>query len=91
MPRVEVTQNLQRHVACPPLEVEGQDVRAVLEALFTSVPALRSYVLDDQGAVRKHVVIFVDGEQIRDRTLLRDAVQASSSVYVMQALSGGSR
>lgn len=90
MPRVEVTQNLQRHVACPPAEVAGRDVREVLEALFARVPQLRSYVLDDQGAVRKHVVVFVDGEQIHDRTRLTDAVHESSSVYVMQALSGGS-
>lgn len=90
MPRVEVTQNLQRHVACPAQDVEGASVREVLEALFARVPALRSYVLDDQGAVRKHVVVFVDGEQILDRAQLSDAVKPSSSVYVMQALSGGS-
>ena len=49
----------------------------------------RSYVLDDQGELRFHMVIFVNGEQVRDRTGLTDAVPPGGEVYVMQALSGG--
>lgn len=32
----------------------------------------RPYVLDDQGAVRRHMVVFVNGRQITDRTRLSD-------------------
>jgi sulfur-carrier protein len=89
MPRVVFTENLQRHVACPPVDVRGSTVREVLEAVFATNDAVRSYVLDEHGAVRKHMVIFVNGEMIRDRVKLSDPVPAQGEVYVMQALSGG--
>jgi molybdopterin synthase sulfur carrier subunit len=89
MPTLAFTANIQRHVACPPREVPGTSVRAVLEAAFADNPTARSYVLDDQGALRKHINIFVDGRLIRDRIGLTDAVGPEASVYVIQALSGG--
>ena len=45
--------------------------------------------LDDQGGVRKHVMIFVDNRPLVDRDCLSDALTPASEVYVMQALSGG--
>jgi hypothetical protein len=89
MPRVVFTQNIQRHIACPPGEVPGGTVRAVLDAVFAANVAARSYVLDEHGAVRKHMIVFVNGEMIRDREKLSDPVPADAEVYVMQALSGG--
>ena len=89
MPRVVFTDNIQRHVECPPCEVTGSSVGQVLEAVFQNNPRARGYVLDDQGGLRKHMVIFVDGRQIGDRTKLTDSVPANGEVYVMQALSGG--
>ena len=89
MARVSFTQNLQQHVACPPTEVVGSTVREVLEAVFQANAALRGYVLDDQGSLRHHVVVFVDGEQIGDRIGLSDPVTAGAALHVMQALSGG--
>jgi hypothetical protein len=89
MPRVSFTQNLQRHLAAPPREVAGGTVREALEAVFEENPKLRGYVLDDQGRLRKHVVVFVDGEIIGDRVGLGDTVGPASELVVMQALSGG--
>jgi hypothetical protein len=89
MPRVTFTKNLQRHVLCPPAEAAGRTVREVLDAVFAANPRARGYVLDDQGALRKHMVIFVDGRAIRDRVDLTDPVAERAELYVMQALSGG--
>jgi molybdopterin synthase sulfur carrier subunit len=89
MPRVVFTQNLQRHVACPPTAAEGATVRELLDAVFAVNPKARGYVLDDQGELRHHMVIFVDGEMVRDRAGLTDPVGPRTEVYVMQALSGG--
>jgi len=89
MPRVSFTATIQRHVVCPPAEVAGCTVRDVLEQVFARNPAARPYVLDDQGAVRRHMVVFVNGRQIKDRVLLTDPVPADGDVHVMQALSGG--
>ena len=89
MPRVVFTQNIQRHVACPPREVRGGTLRTALDAVFTSNPAARGYVLDDQGALRKHIAVFIAGELVRDREALSDTVSDEAEIYVMQALSGG--
>ncbi len=86
---VVFTPNLQRHVEAPPDHVDGAAVRAVLDAVFARNPRLRHYVLDDQHALRRHMMIFVDGQQIEDRAHLSDPVRPTSEVYVMQALSGG--
>jgi sulfur-carrier protein len=89
VPRVVFTPNLRRHVDCPDADVPGATVRAVLDAVFATNPRLRGYVLDDQGALRRHMMVFVDGQQIGDRTRLSDPVGGDAEIYVMQALSGG--
>lgn len=87
MPRVTFTGNLKAHVEAPPADVRAATVREALEQVFAKNPRLRGYVLDDQGAVRRHVVIFVNGEPIEDRLAQSDP--ASGEIAVMQALSGG--
>jgi len=67
MPIVTFTPNIQRHVSCPAISVEGGTVREALDAAFRGNPRARDYVLDEQGAVRPHMVVFVGGRQIRDR------------------------
>jgi len=89
MATVTFTANLQQHLAAPPIEAAGRTVREVLEAAFQSNPRLKSYVVDDQGAIRRHMVVFVNGRAIADRLGLTDAVPEGAEVYVMQALSGG--
>jgi hypothetical protein len=89
MAQVTLTSHLARHVPCPPRAVAGGTVRDVLEAYFAEEPRVRGYVLDDQGALRKHVVIFVDGQQLTNRGDLGQPVSETASLYIMQALSGG--
>lgn len=89
MAHVTFTQNVQRHVPCPPADVAGRTVHEVLERVFAANPSAREYVLDDQGAVRRHMVVFVNGRQITDRARQTDPVPADGEVCVMQALSGG--
>jgi len=89
MASVAFTDNLKRHVACPPGRGEGLTIGQVLEDYFCRNPAVRSYVLDEHGSLRKHMAIFVDGRMIRDRVNLTDPVSSDAEVFVMQALSGG--
>ncbi len=89
MATVVFTPNLKRHVECPTETVEGATVRAVLEAVFERNPRLRGYIVDEQGSLRRHMSVFVDGQQIIDRDRLSDPVRPASEIYVMQALSGG--
>jgi molybdopterin synthase sulfur carrier subunit len=89
MARVVFTANVQRHVACPEAQAPGRTVREVLENVFADNAQARSYVLDDQSALRKHMAIFVDGRMVRDRVRLADPVSDTSTIHVFQALSGG--
>lgn len=89
MARIAFTDNLQKHLPCPPTEAPGETVRAVLESVFEENAPLRSYLLDDQGRLRKHVNIFINGDMIADRKTLTDPVTDKDQVFVFQALSGG--
>jgi len=89
MPRVVFTSNLQRHVNCPEAQVAAGTVASALAQVFVSQPQARGYVLDEQGHLRKHVVVFVDGQRVRDRERLSDPVGEASEIYVLQALTGG--
>lgn len=71
------------------LQLAGDDLGQLLQATFDCHPTLRGYVLDEHGAVRHHVAIFIDGEAVRDKRDLRQPVGEGAEVYVMQALSGG--
>jgi sulfur carrier protein ThiS len=89
MPHVAFTPNLRRHLSCPSLSVPGATVKEALAQVFQAHPRLEAYLLDDQGALRKHMVVFVDGAPARDRKRLSDPVEEQSEIFIMQALSGG--
>jgi hypothetical protein len=80
----------RRHVDCPPAAVQGATLRESLDAYFDLHPAARGYVLDDLGAVRKHVAVFLNDDLIADRVELTDHVGDGDRIHVFQALSGGS-
>jgi hypothetical protein len=89
MPTVSFTRALERFMAAPSAEVEGATVGDALAAVFTSRPGLRGYVLDDQGAVRRHVAVYVNGQPMTDRVSLTDPVGPRDEIFVFQALTGG--
>lgn len=95
MARVVIASMLARWLKPPPaegavtLEVAGASVGAVLEGLFEQQPGLRGYVMDEHGAIRRHVAVFIDGDVLRPKSDLARAVGASAEIQVLQALSGG--
>jgi len=89
MPTVSFTRALERFLPAPSAAVEGATVGAALAAVFASRPALRGYVLDDQGVLRRHVAVYVNGRVLSDRIGLSDPVGPRDEIYVFQALSGG--
>jgi sulfur-carrier protein len=90
MATVRFTQNIQRHVECPTRDVSGPTLREVLDEYFRENERARGYVLDEQGKIRQHMVVFIDGDLVRDRDGLSDRVEPNSLIDVIQALSGGS-
>jgi len=90
MPLVRCTPHLQRFF--PGLgeeRVPGTTAAAAIAALDARYPGLARYVLDDQGALRPHVNVFIGKEPVRDRKGLSDPVAENAELTIMQALSGG--
>jgi molybdopterin synthase sulfur carrier subunit len=89
MPHIFFAASIQRHIATPERDVEARTVGDAFAAVFTEQPQLRGYIVDDQGALRRHLAVFIDGRPIRDRRHLSDLLAHESRIYVVQALSGG--
>jgi hypothetical protein len=87
MPTIAFTHHLRQHAPVAPVEVICDTPRAALQAIFEQHPQLRSYVLTEQGELRRHIALFINGELRRDGLDL--AVAPDTEIYVMQALSGG--
>ena len=67
------------------VRVEGATLGEVIVSLERSYPRLAGWVLDEQGAVRPHVTLFVNG----DRVPLDTAILSEDRVHVLPAISGG--
>ena len=82
MATVNFTPNLRRHVSCPTARADGNILSEVLDKIFAGEPMLRSYIVDEQGALRKHMVIFIDGIAVKDRVRLSDPVPGDDATKV---------
>ncbi|RMF26335.1 MAG: molybdenum cofactor biosynthesis protein MoaD [Bacteroidetes bacterium] len=81
MPLLKFTYALKRFFPeLSDLELPGDSLRDLLQAADRQHPGLLHYILDEQGRLRRHVNIFIDGELLRDRTGLSDAVRADSEI-----------
>lgn len=67
-------------------EACGASVAAVLADLDTRYPGIRFRVIDEQDRIRRHIRIFVNGEQVRE---LSRPLASSDEMVIVQALSGG--
>lgn len=90
MPTVKFTSNLKRfYPDLAPLDVQGKTVADVLVEIEERYTGLKDYIVNENGALRKHVNIYIGNEMVKDRELLMDELSHNDEVYVMQALSGG--
>ena len=92
MPTVEMTQHLYRFF--PQLEdrtitVPAGSVAEILKAINDIAPGFTDYVLDEHGALRRHVNLSINNTIVIDRKTLSDHVPDDGTVYIFQALSGG--
>jgi hypothetical protein len=92
MPTVKMTQHLYRFF--PALEnrtitVQAGSVAEILRAVNEIAPGFTDYVLDERGALRRHVNLCVNDILLIDRKTLSDRVPDDGTIYIFQALSGG--
>ena len=67
-------------------EANGATLAAVLADLDRAYPGIRFRMIDEQDRIRRHIRIFVNGDQVRD---LSQSLNATDEVIIVQALSGG--
>jgi molybdopterin synthase sulfur carrier subunit len=90
VPAVRFTPHLRRFFDLPEVHLaRAETLAGLVRELDESWPGLGFYVTDEQGRLRQHVAIWVDGERVRDRETLSDPLTPDSEVHILQALSGG--
>lgn len=92
MVTVEITEHLNRffpQIENRTITVPAGPVAEVLNAINDIAPGFTDYVLDDHGALRRHVNLCINDTIVIDRKKLSDYVQDDETVYIFQALSGG--
>jgi molybdopterin converting factor small subunit len=67
------------------LEIAGETVRELLRGLEVKHPGVAGWILDERGAIRRHINVFVNGERGGEET----AVCAADRVEVLPAITGG--
>jgi molybdopterin synthase sulfur carrier subunit len=86
MPRVILTGSICQHVGgLGSIEVAGATAREAIAGLEASYPALRGWVVDEQGALRRHVKLFHRGAAV----LLDAPIAADDELHIVAAISGG--
>jgi sulfur-carrier protein len=66
-------------------QLDGETVVELLRGLEQRHPDLRGWILDERGRLRRHINVFVGGEQGEERT----AVQPGDRIEVLPAITGG--
>ena len=71
------------------LEGSPQDVGQALNQLWREHVGLRDRVVTEQGAIRPHVNVFVNGEVLSRERALQTPIKAGAEICIMPAVSGG--
>jgi molybdopterin converting factor small subunit len=71
------------------VSVEGSTLTEVLEALEAAHPGIRARVLDDDGALRRFVNVYVGEEDVRFTEGLDTPTPAGATVSIIPAVAGG--
>jgi len=69
--------------------VPAGSVAEVLLAINEIAPGFTDYVLDERGALRRHVILSINDTIVIDKTKLSDRIPEDGTVYIFQSLSGG--
>ncbi len=92
MPTVKMTSHLYRffpQLKDRTLTAPPGSVAEVLYAINEQAPGFTDYVLDERGALRRHVKLCINDSLVIDRKALADRVQDGDTLFIFQALSGG--
>ena len=68
------------------VQAMGANLAAILADLDRRYPGIRFRMIDEQDAIRRHIRIFVNGDEVRR---LQTPLRAADEILIVQALSGG--
>jgi molybdopterin converting factor small subunit len=68
------------------VEAHGSTLAAVLADLDRQYPGIRFRMVDEQDRIRRHMRVFVNGDQVFDLTR---PLRPTDEVVIVQALTGG--
>lgn len=71
------------------LHTQGADLEAALSGLDAQSPGLSASVLDDQGKVRKNVIVIVNGDTVSHLTPADVKLRDGDEVHVLPHVAGG--
>ncbi len=89
MATVHFTAHLRKVAPSGGTKVAAGTLGSALEEVFANSPRLKAYVVDEQNRLRRHVVLFLNGERLTPGDWPGRVVAEGDEIYVMQALSGG--
>jgi len=84
--KVLIPTPLRSYTQAPQVEAEGATLAAVLLDLDRRYPGIRFRMIDEQDCIRRHMRIFINGEQVYDLLI---PLVPTDEVQILQALSGG--
>jgi sulfur-carrier protein len=71
------------------VQADGATLAEVLESLDSSYPGIRGRILDDQGAIRRFVNVYVGNDDVRFLDALETKTPGGTQVSVIPAVAGG--
>jgi sulfur-carrier protein len=71
------------------LELEGESIRGVVEALVAKHPSLGAQLLTESGDLNRFVNVYVNGQDVRYLSGLDTPVAPSDEVRLLPAMAGG--
>jgi len=88
--RVRVPTPLRRFTAgADEVAADGASVKAIIEDLEKRHPGMRERLLDDKGALRRFVNIYLNGDDIRFLDELNSKVKDGDDLSIVPAIAGG--
>ena len=71
------------------LDVEGSTIREIIENIDKSYPGFRAKLLDENGALKNFMNIFVNDRNIKTLNGVNTEVNPEDNIYILIAIAGG--
>ncbi len=71
------------------VQADGGTVAEVLDSLDASYPGIKGRILDDEGAIRRFVNVYVGNDDVRFLEALATGTPEGAQVSVIPAVAGG--